>query len=341
LPTAQPTTVLILTHSADRYVIERVGAALEQRGVGWMRLDTDLYPSQVGLDWSVEREHVTAALYWPSAPMQGLGLARTELPLDQVRAVWARKLWRAQLPSALETRLVEGCQREIRAALLGGLGLLEARPWINDLGASARAEDKLLQLRLGREVGLTVPRTLVSNRPAAVRQFRQTVGPLVAKMLTPLTVGMQQAPLFVHTNRVSDRDLQQLDGLAVCPMVFQEEIQKRLELRVAYVAGRCFAGALDASASRTGQTDWRLSAPGEWRWQRHSLPRELEQRLGALMGRLGLQFGAIDLILTPGGEYVFLEVNPSGEWGMLEHELDLPISTALAEALIELSRPSL
>ena len=53
------------------------------------------------------------------------------------------------------------------------------------------------------------------------------------------------------------------------------------------------------------------------------------------MSDLGLVFGAVDLICTPAGEHVFLEVNPSGEWGMLERDLGLPISEAIAEALTE------
>jgi glutathione synthase/RimK-type ligase-like ATP-grasp enzyme len=53
------------------------------------------------------------------------------------------------------------------------------------------------------------------------------------------------------------------------------------------------------------------------------------------MSELGLVFGAVDFICTPAGEYVFLEVNPGGEWGMLERDLRLPISEAIAAALVE------
>jgi glutathione synthase/RimK-type ligase-like ATP-grasp enzyme len=52
------------------------------------------------------------------------------------------------------------------------------------------------------------------------------------------------------------------------------------------------------------------------------------------MAKLGLIFGAIDLIRTPAGEHVFLEVNPTGEWGMLERDLGYPISEAIADALL-------
>jgi len=118
-------------------------------------------------------------------------------------------------------------------------------------------------------------------------------------------------------------------------MVFQELIPKAYELRVAYVAGETFAGALDATGTSRGHTDWRRAAPDECRWQKAQLPTEVTSSLQALMSDLGLVFGAVDFICTPAGEHVFLEVNPGGEWGMLERDLGLHISEAIAEALLE------
>ena len=117
-------------------------------------------------------------------------------------------------------------------------------------------------------------------------------------------------------------------------MVFQELIPKACELRVAFVAGETFAGALDASGTSRGQTDWRRVAPEECRWEKAQLPTEVANGLRTLMSELGLVFGAVDFICTPGGEHIFLEVNPGGEWGMLERDLGLPISEAIATALL-------
>ena len=39
---------------------------------------------------------------------------------------------------------------------------------------------------------------------------------------------------------------------------------------------------------------------------------------------------------TPDDRHVFLEMNPAGEWGMLERELSLPISEAIAESVMHL-----
>jgi hypothetical protein len=39
------------------------------------------------------------------------------------------------------------------------------------------------------------------------------------------------------------------------------------------------------------------------------------------------------MIVTPSGEYVFLEINPQGQYGWMEHLIGLPISPALADLI--------
>jgi len=48
---------------------------------------------------------------------------------------------------------------------------------------------------------------------------------------------------------------------------------------------------------------------------------------------LNLNFGAIDLILNEYGEYVFLEINPNGQWAWIEKLLDFNISGAIVNLL--------
>jgi glutathione synthase/RimK-type ligase-like ATP-grasp enzyme len=117
-------------------------------------------------------------------------------------------------------------------------------------------------------------------------------------------------------------------------MVFQEQIPKQWELRVVYVNGKVFVGALDASVYDTSKVDWRKPGVDIGVWQHYDLPEQVLRRLQIFMDKLGLLFGALDFIVTPSGEYVFLEVNPIGEWGMLEKDLDLPIASAIADTLL-------
>ena len=49
---------------------------------------------------------------------------------------------------------------------------------------------------------------------------------------------------------------------------------------------------------------------------------------------LGLSYGAVDLVLTPEGRYVFLEINPNGQYLWVEDATGLPISDALCDLLM-------
>jgi len=318
--------VLLLTHSGDFYTIDLVEQALARRGVRPIRFNTDLFPSQVKL--SARAGDQRAALLFTET--------ENDTSVEEVRAVWARKIWSPRMSDDLDERYRSMCVSESVAALEGFLDALHDVLWVNDLDQQRRAENKQRQLRLAARAGLRIPRTLVTNDAAAARQFfAETEGETVAKLLRPLAVSMNADTPFVYTNRVREADLAGAEALRHSPMVFQELIPKAYELRVACVAGEAFAGALDATGTSRGHTDWRRAAPEECRWQKAQLPREVVNSLQALMSELGLVFGAVDLICTPAGEHVFLEVNPGGEWGMLERDLGLPISEALAAALLK------
>lgn len=316
--------VLLVTHSGDFYTVDRVAEELARRGARPVRVDTDQFPASLSLTAAVDDggwRHVLDT-----------GAARVDA--DEITGVWMRRLVLPELDDDLDPAFREGCGRESLAALRGFLGGLAGRRFVNPLDAEPAAGDKLRQLRLARECGLEVPRTIITNDAASAREFYLARGgDVVAKMLTPLTTSMDGQTPFVHTSAVTPEDLEHLDGLRYAPMVFQERVPKARELRVVMVAGRAHVGAIDASRSERGQVDWRRSLPGECPWLPGDLPDDVADRLRRLLDALGLIYGAADLIVTPDGRFVFLEVNPGGEWGMLERDLGLPIAASLAAAL--------
>jgi MvdC family ATP-grasp ribosomal peptide maturase len=317
--------VLLLTHSGDFYTIDLVAEALARRGARHIRLNTDRFPTAVRLSARAGDNQSTHLITDTGA----------QVSTPEVGAVWARKLWTPQMDADLDERFREMCVRESVAALEGFLDALHDARWVNNIQRERAAVNKQRQLRIAAQAGLRIPRTLVTNDPAAARQFFiETEGRMVAKLLRPLTVSMNADSPFVYTTQVREEDLAGAETLRHSPMVFQELIPNARELRVAWVAGEAFAGALDAGGTSRGRTDWRLASPEECRWQKAVLPAEVSSGLQSLMSELGLVFGAIDLICTPAGEHVFLEVNPGGEWGMLERDLGLPIADAIARALL-------
>ncbi|MBD6615597.1 MvdC family ATP-grasp ribosomal peptide maturase [Komarekiella sp. 'clone 1'] len=320
--------VLLITHSGDYFTIDRVADALSKRGAQPFRFDTDQFPIAIQLQAHLDN----------SGSYHRLKYGDVSISTEQVQAVWMRRIWQPQLGKELAPQFQQACIRESLTTLDGFWDSLRGAMWVDDLQRINAAENKLRQLRVAREVGLVIPRTLVTNDPEEVREFFFEVKEkMIAKLLTPLSSGMKGSTFFLYTRLVKEEDLLDAQTLRYCPMVFQEQIPKKLELRAVFVNGKLFVGALDASRYAAFTQDWRRAKSEDCVWQTHELPTDVVDCLNAFMARFGLVFGALDLIQTPSGEYVFLEVNPTGEWGMLERDLGYPISEAIANTLLSKS----
>ena len=304
-----------------------VTQAVERGGGRAIRFDTDRYPTEVRL-----------SAYHGRDGDERLTLANDEGEFDlrEVTAVWHRRLnFGAQIPTTLDGQLRRASLGETRAAAQGTLASLKAFR-VDAVQHIRHAENKQLQLQAARELGLETPRTLTTNDPSAVRAFAGSCeGGMVTKMLSSFAVYEGGREMVVFTNRVRPEDLTDLSGLRLCPMTFQEMIPKALELRVTVVGDRVMAASIDSQSSERAAHDWRRDGRRMIQdWRPYELPREVEEKILRLMDYFALNYGAIDIIVTPDGRHVFLEVNPAGEFFWLERYAGLPVSDALADILL-------
>ena len=157
---------------------------------------------------------------------------------------------------------------------------------------------------------------------------------MVAKMLSRLDPA--HAPegwSGMATHVVRRRDLANAAGLRYAPMILQEYVPKRLELRVTVVGRRVFPCAIDSQASRATRHDWRHHDTDRAGLAAHALPEDVAARCVRLVEAYGLCYGAVDLVLTPAGDHVFLELNPMGEWAWVQMETGMPIADAVVDLL--------
>ncbi len=324
-------SVLIITRSDDNESVRMVAQAIERKGGEAIRFDTDRYPTDVRLTAYYERDEERLTL------TNDMG----EFNLREVTAIWHRRLnFGAGLPLSLDTQLRDASLAETRAAAQGMLASLKAFR-MDAVEHIRRAENKQLQLQVARSLGLEIPRTLTTNDPAAVHAFAHSCqNGMVTKMLSSFAIYEEGRELVVFTNPVKPEDLADLSGLRLCPMTFQEMIPKALELRTTVVGRRVMSASINSQASERAAHDWRRDGLRLIQnWQAYELPREIEEKILRLMDHFDLNYGAIDIIVTPDGRHVFLEINPVGEFFWLERYTDLPISDAIADVLLEHSTP--
>ena len=322
-------SILIITHSDDNECVMPVAQAVARKGGHTIRFDTDRYPTDVRL---------TAYYGASGAGDERLTLTNEagEFDLREVTAVWHRRInFGAHLPSALDKQLRHASLGETSAAAHGMLASLKAFR-LDHLQHIRHAENKQLQLQVARELGLDTPRTLTTNDPAAVQAFaRSCEEGMVTKMLSSFAIYEEGKELVVFTNAVRLEDLADLSGLSLCPATFQELVPKSLEIRATVVGHRIMSAAVDSQVSTRATHDWRRDGVRMIQdWRPYQLPGEVEEKLLRLMDYFSLNYGAIDIILTPDGKHVFLELNPCGEFFWLERSPGLPISDAIADLLL-------
>jgi glutathione synthase/RimK-type ligase-like ATP-grasp enzyme len=226
------------------------------------------------------------------------------------------------------------CRQETRATVIGSIIGRPAR-WMSEPDAVWRAEFKPFQLDLAARLGLAIPRTVITNDPKVIRDAFREFENMVVKPSRTGHVVSEGIEYAIYTSRVLEQHLEDLESARFSPAIYQELINKRYDVRVTIVGNRCFGAAIDSQSDPAATIDWRQTENPKLPHSPIEIPKQLEDALLALMKSLQLSFGAIDLVQTPSGEYVFLEVNPSGQWLWIDDMLGLGISDSIVDWLAE------
>lgn len=315
-------TVLVLSHAGDVHAT-RVLGALAARGRPAVLLDLAELPSSatVSVDYDDPRR--------PTVTWRSDGAA--PVVLTDATAVWWRRPQHPRLDMISDPDALGFTHGEWHEALYGLYQLIEC-PWMNDPLSDDRASRKALQLRVASRLGLRVPPTLMTSDPADARRFVERLG--VGNVIYKIFSATHQ--VWRETRLVQPADLDELDALRLAPVIFQEYIPAVADVRVTVVGRRMFPMAI-RSRGTSYEVDFRVSL-AEARTEPIELPSAVQTRLRHLVDELGLAYGAIDLRLTDDGEWVFLEINPAGEFLFCEAGAGFPLTDAVADWLAAPSR---
>lgn len=262
-----------------------------------------------------------------------------------VGAVWLRRWGRSSLPAARALPGLEPMVGRMNAHLAGEANALSRAFFASLAGArwlgrpGDGAVNKLDVLRAAAEAGLAVPPTLVTNDPARIEAFRREHGRIITKSVGEAEIfSFFGSSYGLYTAEVTEPDLEGLPPL-LFPTLVQGMVEKSFEVRAFYLAGDLYSAAIFSQADEQTAVDFRrYNRETPNRTVPYRLPPDVEEKLRALMGRLGYETGSIDLLRTPDGEHVFLEVNPGGHFGMVSHPCNYRLEKKVAEHLVRMDR---
>jgi len=194
--------------------------------------------------------------------------------------------------------------------------------------------NKLLVLRAAVDCGFKIPETLATGQKDKLRDFLKDYPLLICKPIFESPVLQESfGRIHVFTEKM---DLDLLDRLedTFFPSLFQELIEKKYEIRVFYLDGKCYANAIFSQLHEKTTVDFRISLNGvPNRRVPFQLPETIRTKIVKLMERLELKSGSVDLIVSTKGDFIFLEINPVGQFGMTSFCGNYHLEKEIAEYL--------
>ena len=280
---------------------------LTQKGQDAILLDSRRFPNELRLTLDPRSDQWTIHLPGGRRVNQG-----------EIRAIYWRCYSGIPHPGLPNEEQAFIAQNDARSLFESFLVTYPTR-WVNGWNGYQLHQTKPAALRIASSLGVPVPATCLTNDPQAVQEFAASHPRSIFK---PIQGG-------AHTRPLSPRHLavENLAHLRFAPVTVQEKIPGT-NIRV-FVAGE----EVLACEVQSESLDFRDTP--DPRIIPHDLPDSIAKQSGRIAQELHLIWTGMDFRLTPDGNYVFLEANPSPMFLGFESRSGLPLTDALTRLLIQ------
>ncbi len=276
---------------------------------------------------------------------------------ESIKVVWYRRWGHALLESSTnqasvfdskilftdvsekdwQKRMIEGfhhLRQETRAISKFIFGALSSARWLS--APDDNNINKLDVLKEAAECGIDVPDTIISNHRPTILNFAAKYPRVITKSIMGAFSCWRGNSYMAAFTAIVDTDvLEQHQSDRLFPIFLQECLDKQYEIRAFYLDRRFYSMAIFSQSNEQTRVDFRryqYLRPN--RTVPYRLTADLTLKLTALMDRLGLETGSLDLVKTVDGRTVFLEVNPVGQFGMVSFPCNYHLEHAVASALV-------
>lgn len=216
-------------------------------------------------------------------------------------------------------------------SLFKNIYLIVDSKWLSSPFDIYKAENKLYQLKIAKQLGFRIPNTLVSNSQEQILKFyTDNNQDIVIKPLSQTRIQYKDSAALIFTNKITEKIITEITSFDLTPCIFQQNIIKDYEIRVTVVDSKIFAAAVFSQDDKDTEIDWRRK---KLAFRKVEIPISVQEKCFNLLNALNLKFGAIDLIKTKDNDYVFLEINPNGQWVWIETQTGLAISDEIINFL--------
>ncbi|MFP3596912.1 grasp-with-spasm system ATP-grasp peptide maturase [Chryseobacterium sp. SIMBA_029] len=187
--------------------------------------------------------------------------------------------------------------------------------------------NKLVTLFQAQQVGLKVPESYIFNTSRELENHQNLV---TKALMDGVYYRGKDYDYYSYTERVSQSDTDIPPQFL--PSLFQEEIKKKYELRIFYLKGKIYTSVIFSQQNKNASVDFRKEGHSV-RYLPYNLPVEIQEKIITLMSNLDHDIGAIDMIVDIEDNYIFLEVNPGGQFSYYSDMCNFYLEKQIADLL--------
>jgi glutathione synthase/RimK-type ligase-like ATP-grasp enzyme len=258
-----------------------------------------------------------------------------EISTEDVSCVWFRKAFIELLLEEKENPDVgfKIWRAEWNKTLLGIQNSLKNKPCLNPLRKAYKGENKFFQMDIAKEVGFEMPETLISNNKKHILDFIKKNEKCIFKLETQDCYRVGNEYKLLYSNVISASDIDKFEESGENPLIFQKYIEKQYEVRYTVVGKEHFVCKIESQKSKKANEDWRRYDISHTPHSPIEPPAEIKEKVKEMMKVLGIEYGALDFIVTPENKWIFLEINCFGQYLWIEELTGLKITEAIVSWL--------
>lgn len=317
--------IAIFSTSIDRPSFGPVAEILEKRGYdAWVYQSDKVVSAEDKLTISVNADNEFDLIYNGKKQI-----------LSDYSSAWYRhpEIYNLNLPDKAKQLSLE---YEITSLQESFWQQVPEKAWFNHPARMKQAQAKLSQLVLAKELGFSVPSTVVSNTWEGVDMLTES------KDCSDIIVKMPKGVLYESNNtkvlyatKLDEQKRQELSHTNPFPAFYQHYKQKAREWRITVIGEYTFPVAIYTTDK--AKDDWRRhQLTSDVQFKAEELSDAIIEKCVRYLGKVGLLYGAFDFIEDNDGQLTFLECNTNGQYRWLEDLLALPISDVIATQLISI-----
>ncbi|WP_268223760.1 grasp-with-spasm system ATP-grasp peptide maturase [Sinomicrobium oceani] len=201
-------------------------------------------------------------------------------------------------------------------------------------GHMTSAVNKFKVLDLARDCGLKIPKTFVVTSKDEILKIMEKEGNVVTKAMSQgIYFFTRKRHYYSYTERLTPDAVRQLPDVFF-PSLLQAEIKKKYELRIFFLKEEYYAMAIFSQNDSKTEVDFRKKTEdSQVRNVPYRLPEHIREKLIEVAAKLRLDTGSFDMIVDTDNNYIFLEVNPLGQFSMTSFPCNYYLEKKIAETL--------